>query len=339
MHASNVNVNLIFMSFRLCTKTYTCNIKSTINGSLRYLVTSSRSIVRVAGMSGTPKRKPNQTKDVSPPPAKRKVQSTTNQKQVASFFTPQSQKGPNKTVWRMVQDSLLVAKHQPEGTSRGNIGSFKRRKVAAFDLDSTLIVSLSGKKFAKDVADWKWWDPVVPSELRKLHENGYQVIIISNQGGLSLKKETKSGKSDQKRMTDFKSKVTAILDSLDLPTTVYVATERDRFRKPRDGMWRELVEDYDLDDDEGVDIASSMFVGDAAGRQGDEDGMGKKDFACSDRDFAANVGIDFKTPEEFFLKASVRGFKRVFDPHLYAKDAGSPVENTSKSTGEDENVA
>lgn len=35
------------------------------------------------------------------------------------------------------------------------------------------------------------------------------------------------------------------------------------------GMWRELVEDYDLDVDDSLDLQSSFFVGDAAGRPGD----------------------------------------------------------------------
>jgi bifunctional polynucleotide phosphatase/kinase len=43
-----------------------------------------------------------------------------------------------------------------------------------------------------------------------------------------------------------------------------------------------------------------MYVGDAAGRiNGWKMGM-SKDFSDSDRAFAFNIGIDFKTPEEFF---------------------------------------
>lgn len=42
-----------------------------------------------------------------------------------------------------------------------------------------------------------------------------------------------------------------------------------------------------------LDMAESYFVGDAAGR--------KRDFACSDRQCAANIGIAFYTPEEYFL--------------------------------------
>jgi hypothetical protein len=40
--------------------------------------------------------------------------------------------------------------------------------------DSTLIQTSSGKKFASDAQDWKWWHSTVPSTLRKLYmEDGY----------------------------------------------------------------------------------------------------------------------------------------------------------------------
>ena len=43
--------------------------------------------------------------------------------------------------------------------------------------------------------------------------------------------------------------------------------------------------------------------GDAAGREAgwDQNPKKKKDFSCSDREFARNVGLKFYTPEAFFL--------------------------------------
>ena len=106
-----------------------------------------------------------------------------------------------------------------------------------------------------------------------LRSYSYRLVILSNQGGLQL--DSKSMKIQQNRLEVFKTKVAAVLGQLDLPMNVYAATRQDKYRKPRVGMWSEMLEDYDLDYDESVDLSGSFLIGDAAGRAGD--------FACSDR--------------------------------------------------------
>lgn len=116
--------------------------------------------------------------------------------------------------------------------------------------------------------------------------NRYLLAIISNQGGISLKSDPKTVKSDQKRLADFKGKVSAVVSQLDLPVTAYAATGRDEYRKPRVGMWRELLDDLDLDIMETVDLGNSFFVGDAGGREAVA-GITVKDHSCVDRYAAA----------------------------------------------------
>ena len=105
---------------------------------------------------------------------------------------------------------------------------------------------------------------------------------MSNQGGISLKPDPKTIKSDQKRLADFKNKVSAVLSQLDLPITVYAATGRDEYRKPRVGMWRELLDDHGLESINSVDLENSFFVGDAGGREALV-GKTAKDHSCVDR--------------------------------------------------------
>ncbi|MCJ1308396.1 hypothetical protein MMC25_002049 [Agyrium rufum] len=256
------------------------------------------------------------------PPAKRRLESTTTQKAVSSFFTPVSKKEPESTTWRVIKDSLLIGHYEPkvEKTTSKSNGTNTRSKIAAFDFDSTLIQTSSGNVFGRDAADWKWWDASVPSTLRKLWDDGYIIAIVSNQGGINLN-DPKSLKADKRRMQQFKDKVTNVFNTLDIPITLYAATTRDIFRKPRTGMWTELLEDHDLDldhTDSKPDLQRSFFVGDAAGRL-PQSGVrgGKGDHSCSDRDFAANIGIDFHTPEEFFLKEEPQPFIRSFDPRVH----------------------
>lgn len=156
-------------------------------------------------------------------------------------------------------------------------------------------------------------------------------MILSNQAGLVLHPELKpkapKGGSKNK-VVNFKQKCNAILAQLNLPTTVYAATEKDIFRKPRTGMWAEICRDYGLGEDE-VDLAGSLFVGDAGGRNPlKSQGSGTKDFSCSDRNFAHNVGIPYHTPEEYFLDEPPSQFSRDFDLESYPY----PAEDSS-STG------
>jgi bifunctional polynucleotide phosphatase/kinase len=83
-------------------------------------------------------------------------------------------------------------------------------------------------------------------------------------------------------LADFKGKVSAVLNQLQLPITVYAATGRDEYRKPRTGMWGELLDDCDLESIGSVDLERSFFVGDAGGREAVPGGA-VKDHSCSDR--------------------------------------------------------
>ncbi|KAF2840849.1 putative DNA 3'-phosphatase Tpp1 [Patellaria atrata CBS 101060] len=272
------------------------------------------------------KRASAEDRGLSPPPLKRKQQSTTTSKAVANFFKPVSQKEPEDITWRIVHESLLIGRYQPNENSSSTEPAPKRRKIAVFDFDSTLVTPASGNVFSRDANDWKWWHGTVPTTLKRLHEDGYLVAVMSNQGGISLSSGSKSLKADQKRLSGFKGRVSAVLTKLDIPISVYAATGKDQYRKPRVGMWTELLEDYDLDGINSIDLLNSFFVGDAGGRSRAH--KSANDHSCCDRDFAANIGIDFKTPEEFFLKEEPRPFTRVLEPTEYLPgSSGGPPDN------------
>jgi bifunctional polynucleotide phosphatase/kinase len=105
--------------------------------------------------------------------------------------------------------------------------------------------------------------------------------VISNQAGISLRPDTKAPKAHQSKYGAFKAKVSAVFHQLDFPINIYAATEKDIYRKPRTGIWRELLEDYDIHLPGDLDLENSIFVGDAGGR--DAGGGKPKDFSCSDR--------------------------------------------------------
>lgn len=264
---------------------------------------------------------------VSPPPLRRKVQSTTTNAALTTFFTPASQKPPEKMSWQVVDTTLLVGRYANDGPGEGQEPAAVPRKVAAFDLDCTLIRTVSGKHFAHDERDWQWWHPTVAGQVRDLHQKGYAVVIMTNQGGIKLQPGSKSAKADLRRSNIFKEKVAAVIGQLDIPTTVYAATEPDKYRKPRTGMWTQMEIDYKLQSG-ALDRSGSFFVGDAGGRLGNQGS--KNDHACSDRNLAANLDVPFHTPEEFFLKEAPRKHELEFDPRDYLVDT-APTTFTKKN--------
>uniref|UniRef100_A0AAR2LUE8 PNK FHA domain-containing protein n=1 Tax=Pygocentrus nattereri TaxID=42514 RepID=A0AAR2LUE8_PYGNA len=134
-------------------------------------------------------------------------------------------------------------------------------KIAGFDIDGCIITTKSGKVFPTSPDDWRILFPEIQPKLASLLKKGFKVVFFTNQMGIARGKL---------RPEVFKSKVEDIIETLKLPVQVFVATGPGIYRKPVMGMWEHLSEK-------------------------------KKDFSCSDRLFALNIGLQFYTPEEFFL--------------------------------------
>ena len=184
--------------------------------------------------------------------------------------------------------------------------------MAAFDFDDTLITAAVGSKWTRSATGWSWWHSSVPSKLKSLHAQGFNLVVISNQGNISLKENAKTLQKDQLSLANLKNQFSAVTKQLELPITFYGATSQDQYRKPRTGMWKRMQQDLGLESADSIDLDQSFFVGDAGGRAKMD--KRNKDHACSDRDLAANIGIKFLTPEEYFLEQPAESFGRDFDP-------------------------
>nr|XP_002127397.1 bifunctional polynucleotide phosphatase/kinase [Ciona intestinalis] len=195
--------------------------------------------------------------------------------------------------WSTVDQSMLV--YQSEGLKHSS-------QVVAFDLDSTLITTKSGKTFATDYKDWKIMLGEIPKKLKQLSAEGVKIVIISNQNGIS------KGKVKEE---DFKKKAEAVVKALGVPCQVLAATKRCKYRKPNIGSYNWLC-DYG---NGGIKVDDFTYVGDAAGRAKNWEPKRKKDFSCSDRLFALNLNVPFFTPEEYFLNQKPAKFTLPeFDP-------------------------
>ncbi|EFX85136.1 hypothetical protein DAPPUDRAFT_46356 [Daphnia pulex] len=200
-----------------------------------------------------------------------------------------------------VQDPSFFAKKQKmedtwEEIDNGKLiiftsdGVQHKSKIAAFDLDGTIITTQSGKVFPTNCQDWKLNFSQVPGKLKQLIEDGFKIVFITNQAGLS------NGKL---KPLDFRKKLCDIRSKLGVPIQVFISSGSGKYRKPSTGMWIYLTDK--ANGSVPIELESSFYCGDAAGREAKWAPGKKKDHSSVDRLLAINVGLKFYTPEEFFL--------------------------------------
>jgi bifunctional polynucleotide phosphatase/kinase len=144
-----------------------------------------------------------------------------------------------------------------------------KAKIAAFDYDHTLVCPKDGKTMPSNVEDWKWLYPNIPDELKRYNEEGFSVVVFTNQ--------SKPWKVIQ---------IQYVLQTLQIPVFIVVASDKCDY-KPNPILYDVLV------GSEKIDKTQSFFVGDALG--------GKGDWADSDKVFAQNIGFKCLSPEKMFV--------------------------------------
>ncbi|KAG8035916.1 hypothetical protein G9C98_003042 [Cotesia typhae] len=221
----------------------------------------------------------------------------------------------SKYKWQTINGSLFIM-------TSSNCEA--KSKIAGYDLDNTLITTKSGYVFPQNESDWKILYPNIPKKLKELMGNGFKIVVFTNQNGIE------SGKTN---ITEFKRKIEAVTEKLDLPLQVFVSGSRDLNRKPLIGMWQHLAE-HENDGVE-IDYSTSFFVGDAAGRPKNWMLKAKKDHSSADRLFAINLGVKFQTPEEHFLGYGKAKFEMPkFDPRKpINQSVFEPSDSLNSSSG------
>lgn len=155
-----------------------------------------------------------------------------------------------------------------------------QNKLACFDLDDTLIITKSGKRFPINENDWKFKYNNVKEKLRRLSEN-YTVMIFTNQAGIENGTITE---------TSFTNKVTYIFKKLNIQIKLFCSKGHNIYRKPYPTFFQKFIpKDIQYE----CVSNGSFYCGDACGRI--------HDFSDTDYKFAINCLLDFKTPEEIFL--------------------------------------
>ncbi|XP_020888797.1 polynucleotide 3'-phosphatase ZDP isoform X1 [Arabidopsis lyrata subsp. lyrata] len=169
-------------------------------------------------------------------------------------------------------------------------------KIAAFDFDGCL-AKTSVKIVGADA--WSLMYPSIPEKLQSLYNQGYKLVIFTNESNIDRWKNKRQAAVDSKigRLNSF-------IERVKVPIQVFIAcgvsssggkgSKDDFYRKPKAGMWQLMKKHFNSGI--AIDMDKSFYVGDAAGR--------KMDHSDADIKFAQASGLKFYTPEEYFIPAS-----------------------------------
>lgn len=146
-------------------------------------------------------------------------------------------------------------------------------------------------------------------DIKRIHEyykKGYQIVIYTNQ--------TLLNNEGHLTIDGFKELIQNVDKELKIPFQVFVATQYGYYLKPIDGMWNlcNNVNNWE------VNLKKSLMVGKNAGRTINSHKIPDK--ISYDFYFSRNIGIKFKTPEQFFQQSSkIYNFKLPisFNPRYY----------------------
>ena len=139
-------------------------------------------------------------------------------------------------------------------------------KYAIFDFDWTLVKPKEGRKFPLNTDDWQYIRKSVYDVIQK-YKLDHHIIIVTDQ--------TKLWKIDQIKL---------VMKDLQLETNTTVIIGG-KTHKPDTSFFLKVFPNFS-------DLDIIFYVGDAAGR--------KDDWSDCDKQFAKNLNLSFKIPEEIF---------------------------------------
>ncbi|KAF5728045.1 polynucleotide 3'-phosphatase ZDP [Tripterygium wilfordii] len=204
------------------------------------------------------------------------------------------------------------------------------QKIAAFDFDGCL-AKTSVKRVGQDA--WSLMYPSIPSKLQSLYDEGYKLVIFTNESNIDRWKNKRQVAVDSKlgRLSNF-------IKQVKVPIQVFVACgydnsdgSQDPFRKPEPGMWRIMEKHFNSDISINMDQSVSYFSSSYSSTVADlyspywkeyhmlspdggsfisfcicrsfyvGDAAGRpNDHSDADLKFAQTIGLKFYVPEEYF---------------------------------------
>lgn len=206
---------------------------------------------------------------------------------------------PKTVTWKTHQDCCLI-RVAKEATPR--------TKVAGFDLDGTLMVWRS-VNWPSRFDHYELWSTGVIPKLRSLYDEGYSLVVFTNQGGIQRA-------LNGKKASFIKDVINWLAHAVDRPLHAVISTlspnkkqyENISFHKPRPKMW--ILAETICNQKVQFDVEHSFYVGDSATDTTSDKTSGDKSKPSGqdavDLRFAKNVGelrgctLPFYTPDSYF---------------------------------------
>jgi len=153
--------------------------------------------------------------------------------------------------------------------------SFENQKLCIFDFIWTIVKPKDGRKNPLDKDDWMWLRSSVPTILHEISKN-YQIIflvdIISNQNYIL-------------------DMIKNVCQELDLNIIVLIASHK-KYHKPNTILFDSIFSSYNK--------SESYVIANIGG---------SRILEGVDKDFASNIDIEFKTPEDLFPFDKIKEIK------------------------------
>lgn len=153
-------------------------------------------------------------------------------------------------------------------------------RLICFDVDGTLVETASGATFRKSADDWQWL-PGRLEQLRKLSEEGANIALATNQGGVAfgyMQEDRLTGELHRMFRETCISERCVYVCFTHPKATLEQYRADDIRRKPGPGMLQEAMSDF------GVEPEETLFVGDRP----------------EDEQAAQAAGCDFQWSDNFF---------------------------------------
>lgn len=159
-------------------------------------------------------------------------------------------------------------------------GGEPSESLAAFDLDGTIIKPKSNKRIPKSATDWELFSVWTKVKLQQaIRENQARFVIFTNQNGVGLRIVA---------LEEVQERIELVTSRLGMPCTVFVAIDKDEFRKPKVGMYKLFEKSFN--GSKPIELNRSFYCGDSIGYPSHSD---------ADIKFAQTLQLPFLTPEKF----------------------------------------